>query len=134
MLSSGDSDAVLLVDGDTPELELLERERNAYLVDAIRSLPERLQIVVRGYFFQDRSMQDIGAQLGVSESRVSQLRAEALDLLKDGINSQLDPSAVAGQANPTGRVARRKAAYFAAIAASSTPTERLGSQPRRQAV
>jgi RNA polymerase sigma factor for flagellar operon FliA len=135
MLSSGDSDAVLLVDDDTPELELLERERNAYLVDAIRSLPERLQVVVRGYFFEDRSMQDIGAELGVSESRVSQLRAEALDLLKDGINSQLDPSSVPGSSNPTGRVARRKAAYFAAIAASSTPTERLGSQPRlRRAV
>jgi RNA polymerase sigma factor for flagellar operon FliA len=132
MLTSGDSDAVLLVDGDTPELELLERERNAYLVDAIRSLPERLQVVVRGYFFEDRSMQDIGAELGVSESRVSQLRAEALDLLKDGINSQLDPSAVGELANPTGRVARRKAAYFAAIAASSTPKERLGSAPRRQ--
>jgi RNA polymerase sigma factor FliA len=134
MLSSGDSDAVLLVDDDTPELELLERERNAYLVDAIRSLPERLQVVVRGYFFQDRSMQDIGAELGVSESRVSQLRAEALDLLKDGINSQLDPSALGDVSNPTGRVARRKAAYFAAIAASSTPTARLDSQPRRQAV
>ncbi|HUP87220.1 MAG TPA: FliA/WhiG family RNA polymerase sigma factor [Acidimicrobiales bacterium] len=134
MLSSGDSDAVLLVDDDTPELELLERERNAYLVDAIRSLPERLQVVVRGYFFEDRSMQHIGAELGVSESRVSQLRAEALDLLKDGINSQLDPTAMGETPNPTGRVARRKAAYFAAIAASSTSAARLDSQPRRLAV
>lgn len=134
MLTSGDSDAVLLVDDDTPEVELLERERNAYLVDAIRSLPERLQVVVTGYFFEDRSMQDIGAELGVSESRVSQLRAEALDLLKDGINSQLDPMAVAELPNPTGRVARRKAAYFAAIAASSTSQERLGSAPRPRAV
>ncbi|MDQ3107763.1 MAG: sigma-70 family RNA polymerase sigma factor, partial [Actinomycetota bacterium] len=130
MLSSGDSEAVLLVDGETPELELLERERNAYLVDAIRSLPERLQVVVKGYFFEDRSMQDIGAELGVSESRVSQLRAEALDLLKDGINSQLDPGEVAAVPNPTGRVARRKAAYFAAIAISSTSTARLSSEPR----
>lgn len=130
MLTSGDSEAVLLVDGDTPELELLERERNAYLVDAIRSLPERLQVVVKGYFFEDRSMQDIGAELGVSESRVSQLRSEALDLLKDGMNSQLDPGEVAMVPNPTGRVARRKAAYFAAIASSSTSTARLSSQPR----
>jgi RNA polymerase sigma factor for flagellar operon FliA len=135
MLTSGDSDAVLLVDDDTPEIELLERERNAYLVDAIRSLPERLQVVVRGYFFEDRSMQDIGAELGVSESRVSQLRAEALDLLKDGINSQHDPTAVEELPNPNGRVARRKAAYFAAIAASSTSNERLASTPRvRKAV
>ncbi len=130
MLASGDGDAVFLVDEGTPELELLERERNAYLVDAIRSLPPRLQVVVKGYFFESRSMQDIGAELGVSESRVSQLRAEALDLLKDGINSQLDPGEVPVQEQPGGRVARRKAAYFAAIAASSTSTERLGSHIR----
>ncbi len=130
MLVSGDGEGVLLVDGGTPELELLERERNAYLVDAIRSLPPRLQVVVKGYFFENRSMQDIGAELGVSESRVSQLRAEALDLLKDGINSQLDPTEVPEQAQPSGRVARRKAAYFAAIAASSTSSERLGSHVR----
>jgi len=130
MLVSGDGEGVLLVDEETPELELLERERNAYLVDAIRSLPPRLQVVVKGYFFENRSMQDIGAELGVSESRVSQLRSEALDLLKDGINSQLDPSEVPEQAQPSGRVARRKTAYFAAIAASSTSSERLGSHVR----
>lgn len=129
MLAGGDGDGVLLVDSDTPELELLERERNAYLVDAIRSLPPRLQVVVKGYFFENRSMQDIGLELGVSESRISQLRSEALDLLKDGINSQLDPSEVP-HGVPSGRVARRRAAYFAAIAASSTSAERLGTRVR----
>jgi RNA polymerase sigma factor for flagellar operon FliA len=130
MLTNGDTDSVLLADTDDPELELLDRERNAYLVDAVRSLPERLQVVVKGYFFADRSMQDIGAELGVSESRVSQLRAEALDLLRDGINSQLNPQALPEPAHPAGRVARRKAAYYAAIAASSTPRDRLDSAPR----
>jgi RNA polymerase sigma factor for flagellar operon FliA len=89
-----------------------------------------LQTVVIGYFFEDRSMQDIGAELGVSESRVSQLRSEALDLLKEGMNSQLDPAALPVSANPTGRVARRKAAYFAAIATRSTCAARLDSRPR----
>lgn len=130
MVHSGESDAVLLVDEDDPECELLDRERNAYLVDAVRALPERLQTVVIGYFFEDRSMQDIGAELGVSESRVSQLRAEALDLLRDGMNAQLDPSQVELPQRPTGRVARRKAAYYAAIAASSTPRERIDARPR----
>lgn len=134
MLASGDADAVLLIDEDNPELEILERERNAYLVDAVRSLPERLQTVVIGYFFEDRSMQDIGAELGVSESRVSQLRAEVLDLLKDGINSQLDPGSVPQPTLPSGRIARRKAAYFAAIAASSTSTARLDCKPRLRPV
>ena len=130
MVQSGDSDSVLLVDDHDPEGDLLDRERNAYLVDAVKALPERLRIVVLGYFFQDRSMQEIGAELGVSESRVSQLRAEALDLLRDGMNAQLDPSLVEAPARPGGRVARRKEAYFEAIAAASTPHARLDSKPR----
>ncbi len=131
MITSGDSETVLLVDEEHPECELLDRERNAYLVDAVRALPARLQTVVIGYFFENRSMQDIGAELGVSESRVSQLRAEALDLLRDGLNSQLDPAALAPPANPSGRVARRKNAYYEAIAAASTCRDRLDSRPRR---
>ena len=130
MVQSGESDSVLLVDDVNPEGELLDRERNAYLVDAVKALPERLKIVVLGYFFEDRSMQEIGAELGVSESRVSQLRAEALDLLRDGMNAQLDPSLVEAPSRPTGRVARRKAAYYEAIANASTSRDRLDSKPR----
>lgn len=132
MLPTGDVESLVLVGEHDPELELLDRERNAYLVDAVKALPPRLQTVVIGYFFQDRAMQDIATELGVSESRVSQLRAEALDLLRDGLNSQLDPAALPAE-QPPGRAARRKAAYFAAIAASSTSVERLGSAPRRPA-
>ena len=65
------------------------------LTDAVAALPERLRRVVVGYFFEERSMQDLADELGVSESRVSQLRAEALLLLKDGMNSQLDPDQLA---------------------------------------
>jgi len=36
-------------------------------------------------------MQDLAEELGVSESRISQMRAEALALIKDGMNSQLEP-------------------------------------------
>ncbi len=132
--SEGNAADALIVDGMSPEVEILERERNAYLVDAIRALPERLQVVVKAYFFEDRSMRDISAELGVTESRVSQLRAEALDLLRDGMNSQLDPEAVPSEARPDGRVARRRAAYFAAIAVSSTPVERVDAAPRVAAV
>ena len=130
LVQSGDGEGVLLVGEDDPEGELLDRERNAYLVDAVKALPERLRVVVLGYFFEDRSMQDLGDELGVSESRVSQLRAEALDLLRDGMNSQLDPAMVECPERPTGRVARRKAAYYSAIATSSTCRERLDSKPR----
>lgn len=130
MVATGDSEAVLLVDDADPEGELVERERSAYLVDAVKALPERLRTVVLGYFFLDRPMAEIGAELGVTESRVSQLRAEALDLLRDGMNSQLEPELVEMPDVPVGRVQKRKAAYFSAIADASTPNARLDSRPR----
>jgi RNA polymerase sigma factor for flagellar operon FliA len=101
-----------------PEDALLMREQLHYLQAAVGSLPDRLRVVVTGYFFEERPMADIAAELGVSESRVSQMRAEALVLLRDGMNSQLDPAQVPAATKPGGCVSRRREAYFAAIAAN----------------
>ena len=129
LVLEGDAESFLAADSESPEEAMVARERRAYLTDAVASLPECLRRVVIGYFFEERSMQDLADELGVSESRVSQLRAEALLLLKDGINAQLDPDQVAEEARPNGRVARRKAAYYAQIAASSSYAARLDSEP-----
>ena len=129
LVLEGDAESFLASEGASPEEAILDRERKAYLIDAIDALPERLRHVVVGYFFDERSMQEIADELGVSESRVSQLRAEALALLRDGINSQLDPEALAPEARPNGRVARRKAAYYEAVAAGSDPHERVSDRP-----
>jgi RNA polymerase sigma factor for flagellar operon FliA len=75
--------------------------------------------VVVGYFYQERPMLEIAAELGVTESRVSQLRAEALILLRDGLNAHLDPDTVPPSPRLEGRVAKRRAAYHAAIGACS---------------
>ena len=98
--------------------DLLEhRERLTYLMEAVAELPERLRIVVREYFLAERPMAEIAESLGVSESRVSQMRAEAMVLLKDAMNSQLDPDLVPEAARPDGCAARRRESYFAAVAA-----------------
>ena len=78
------------------------RERIAYLHDAVEELPERLRVVVEGYFFGEQPMAQIAERLGVSESRVSQLRAEAVSLLKEALNRALragagDPACAAGR-------------------------------------
>jgi RNA polymerase sigma factor for flagellar operon FliA len=129
LVLEGDAESFLATPDGGPEDAIVERERRAYLTDAVAALPERLRKVVVGYFFEERSMQDLADELGVSESRVSQLRAEALLLLKDGINSQLDPNAVAPEPRPNGRVARRKASYYAQVAAGSDCRARLAAQP-----
>lgn len=123
------ADAVLPATHDTPEAQLVARERQAYLRDAVDTLPERLRAVIRGCFFDDRPMRELADDLGVTESRISQMRAEALRMLREGLNSQLDPGTFADPANVGGAVARRKAAYYAQIAARSSYRDRLTPQP-----
>ncbi|WP_370327182.1 sigma-70 family RNA polymerase sigma factor [Euzebya sp.] len=129
-LVSDGSIADVLPDTDpTPLDELLGRERKAYLMDAIVALPERLRHVVVGYFFEERPMQEIADELGVSESRISQMRGEALALLHAGITANLDPDMLPAEPRPAGRLAKKKAAYYAAVATNSTTTDRLTATP-----
>lgn len=87
----------------TPEATLVARERQAYLRDAIEALPERLQVVVSGCFFEDRPMRELADELGVTESRISQMRAEALKLLRDGMAVRLHPSSSPSRPTPAER-------------------------------
>lgn len=129
----GEDDLTLgdvLRDRQNPEpLEELEtRELHAYLRDAVGLLPERHRIVVVGYFLDGRSSQELARFLGVTESRISQLRSEALTMLKEGIEAQYaGPSS--DDEPVSGRVARRKATYAAAIAEASAWWTRIDPVP-----
>lgn len=113
----------------TPADELLARERKAFLMDAVVALPERLRHVVVAYFFEERPMLEIADQLGVTESRISQMRSEALALMHAGMTANLDPDMLEAEPRPNGRLARKKAAYYAAVAAGSTANQRLDANP-----
>ena len=107
-----------------PSSELETRELHGYLRDAIGLLPERHRLVVVGYFLEGRTSQELADFLGVTESRISQLRSESLLMLQEGIEAQYlsdspDPSEVSG------RVARRKAAYAKGIGDASAFAERM---------
>lgn len=108
-----------------PLEELESRELRAYLRDAVHLLPERHRLVIMGYFLDNRSSQELARFLDVTESRVSQLRSEALLMLREGIEAQYE------QAVPDdgrGRVARRKARYATAIRDASGWQSRLGNE------
>lgn len=109
----------------SPESAVLRSERLGYLGDAVAELPERLRVVIERYFYEDCPMADIAAELGVTESRVSQMRAEAIALMRDGMNAHLDPDLVAEPSRPNGCAARRRESYYAAIAARGTLRSRL---------
>lgn len=125
---AGSLDEVVAVHDPAPDEVVLHRERVGYLYDAVEVLPERLKTVVLRYFFEERPMLEIAEELGVSESRVSQMRAEALALLKDGLNAQLEPSLVPAHERPNGCAARRREAYFAEVAARGDYRTRLSSK------
>jgi RNA polymerase sigma factor for flagellar operon FliA len=116
----------LITDAElNPEEMLLHRERIGYLHDAVAVLPERLRFVVETSFLQERPLAEVAAELGVTESRVSQLRTEALALLKDGLATHMEQQAIG--AAKDGRVPRRRAGYAARIAARTTIATRLAA-------
>jgi RNA polymerase sigma factor for flagellar operon FliA len=54
---------------------------------AIASLPPREQKVIALYYYGESTMKQIGAEIGVNESRVSQLHARAIRRLRDALGS-----------------------------------------------
>lgn len=105
-----------------PSEELESRELHTYLRDAVKLLPERQRFVIVGYFLEGKTSQDLARFLGVTESRVSQLRSEALRNLKLGIEAQYGSDS---EETPVGRVAKRQAAYVDQIGEASEWKNRL---------
>ncbi|RLV48792.1 FliA/WhiG family RNA polymerase sigma factor [Nocardioides mangrovicus] len=111
-----DIENLLPTAGPTPEQVVQDRERMTYMVEAVAELPERLRVVVEQYFLAERPMADIAAELGVTESRVSQMRGEALVLLRGALHRALDPELAPAETG-TGCAVRRRESYYAAVAA-----------------
>ncbi len=105
-----------------PSEELETRELLGYLHDAVGLLPDRHRTVIVGYFLEGSSSLDLAQQLEVTESRISQLRSEALLMLREGIEAQYTP---ASEPALQGRAARRRADYAAAVGEASPWRDRL---------
>jgi RNA polymerase sigma factor for flagellar operon FliA len=82
--------------------------------------------VIRRYFFEQHKMADIAADLGVTESRVSQLRAEALTMLRSGMQATSAPKSPKRAASGCRSRAARED-YLFAVATRSTLKQRLAS-------
>jgi RNA polymerase sigma factor for flagellar operon FliA len=68
-------------DGDPSEMLRDERFRDA-LLDAIDELPERERMLMGMYYEREMNLKEIGAVLGVTESRVSQLHTQGVARLR----------------------------------------------------
>ena len=72
----------------SPFEQFASNEQRQLLARAIDRLPERERQVVALYYLEELTMKEIGAVLNVTESRVSQLRTQAITRLRGNLAMQ----------------------------------------------
>ena len=70
------------VDDDDPLKSLLDTDFRQAVIDAIDALPPREKMLMGLYYEEELNLKEIGAVMGVSESRVSQLHTQAVARLR----------------------------------------------------
>ena len=72
----------MLEDTDSSLNQINKKSLQKVIVEAIQELPERQRIVLSLYYYEEFNLRKIGKILKVTESRVSQLHAQAIERLK----------------------------------------------------
>src|SRR5438874_13718726 len=79
---------------EAPDAQYERLETRERIRAAISSLPWRERKVIGLYYYGEVTMKQIGAEIGVNESRVSQLHARAIRRLRDALGD-MNPQQVA---------------------------------------
>src|SRR5438094_2758706 len=79
---------------DAPDAAYEKTETRDRIRVAIQSLPWRERKVIGLYYYGEVTMKQIGAEIGVNESRVSQLHARAIRRLREALG-EMNPQKVA---------------------------------------
>ncbi|KXS39173.1 MAG: RNA polymerase sigma factor for flagellar operon FliA [Halomonadaceae bacterium T82-2] len=74
----------------SPFEALADSQQRARLVAAIEQLPEREKLLLGLYYQEELNLKEIGAVLGVSESRVCQLHSQAVARLRSRLRAAED--------------------------------------------
>jgi RNA polymerase sigma factor for flagellar operon FliA len=91
--NGGASILELAIDPQEGALERIERaELREHLVKALQGLPERERRILSLYYEHELTLAEIGAVIGVGESRVSQLRTQAIARLRSRLRETLQLS------------------------------------------
>jgi RNA polymerase sigma factor for flagellar operon FliA len=80
-----------LLSSDSEELfdATYREEIRKHLAEAITSLAEKEQLVLSLYYYEELTMKEIGATLGYTESRISQIHTKAMLKLKTKLSRRL---------------------------------------------
>ena len=76
------------VDDSDPLRSLLDSDFRQSVIDAIDNLPPREKILMGLYYEEELNLKEIGAVMGVSESRVSQLHTQAVARLRAALRER----------------------------------------------
>lgn len=84
--------ALIPSEPEQPDTAYERNETKDRVHAAIASLPVREQRVIGLYYYGEATMKQIGAEIGVNESRVSQLHARAIRRLRDALSATMKPA------------------------------------------
>jgi RNA polymerase sigma factor for flagellar operon FliA len=74
---------------EQPDAAYAREQTKSRVRGAIASLPKREQKVIALYYYAEATMKQIGAEIGVNESRVSQLHARAIRRLREALGTSV---------------------------------------------
>ena len=80
----------MLEDTDSSLNKLNRKFVHKIIIDAIKELPERQRIVLSLYYYEEFNLRKIGQILKVTESRVSQLHAQAIEKLRNKLMNRVE--------------------------------------------
>ena len=75
--------------GEGPYQRLERQELRELLAEAITELPERERHILALYYHEELTLAEIGEVIGVGESRVSQLRTQAIGRLRSQLATRM---------------------------------------------
>lgn len=81
--------ALIPSEPEQPDIAYEREETRDRVRAAIASLPPREQKVIGLYYYGEATMKQIGSEIGVNESRVSQLHARAIRRLRDALGTMV---------------------------------------------
>ena len=108
---------------EDPERRAVHADLRRRLVGALLALPERSRRVVILYHFQDCTLRQVGAVLGLSEASICQIHAQALRSLREHLAGTSGPRV--GAPRPRGRRPRQMVSAMPRVPALATCQERV---------
>ena len=110
----------------SPDRAFEEREVRDRIRAAIGSLPARERKVIGMYYYAEATMKQIGAEIGVNESRVSQLHARAVQRLRKALGTDCSAAEAAAALKPA-IVSFQQTMQRMRMVKASTPAARAAS-------